>query len=96
MTMTPLEFVVLALACYRLTRLVLEDEIVAPLRERIWRRYSPTSGNNIGYLITCPWCTSIWVGSLLVVMYKIAPEPAFYVSCAFALSAIAGLIDRAS
>jgi hypothetical protein len=81
---------VLALAIYRVCRLVVEDAVTEKLRNRIWARYSITSG--IGYWITCYWCTSIWVASLFVGMYTMIPIPTLTVSYVLALSAVVGIV----
>lgn len=53
-----------ALAVKRLTRLVVEDQITAPIRELIWKKFGgPETGKGIGYMITCPHCCSIWISA---------------------------------
>jgi len=64
--MSAVGLAVLALATYRLTRLVTRDSITAPLRERVWRRFPPET-TRVGYVLTCEWCASVWTASLLVV-----------------------------
>jgi hypothetical protein len=88
--MTLLEFVILGLATYRLTRLITTDNIFETFRERIWKKYPPQS-SKLGYLITCDWCTSIWVASIVVASVMIIPA-LVYVYAVFAVSAIAGLL----
>lgn len=54
-----LTIITLVLAAYRLTRLVVADQFpFEPLRDR-------TVGSKIGYLLTCPFCVSVWVGGAL-------------------------------
>lgn len=54
-----LTVVALVLAAYRLTRLVTADVFpFEPLRDR-------TVGTKLGYLLTCPFCVSVWVGGFL-------------------------------
>ena len=89
--MTVLQFAILAFAAFRITRLVTRDVIFNPLREKIWNKYPP-SGDGIGYIITCDWCTSIWVSSLIVAMYTIATSFTFGVCCMFAISSVVGLL----
>jgi hypothetical protein len=86
-----LEYVILSLAVFRLTRLVTTDTILEKPRELIWRK-SPPEKNGIGYLVTCNWCTSIWASSLVFSMYKIATEPTMFVCSILALSGVAGII----
>jgi hypothetical protein len=60
-----------ALATYRLTRLVTEDELTAPLRDRIWETHPPES-SRLGYLISCPHCTSIYAGAAVSALAFVA------------------------
>ena len=85
-----LAFVVLALAAFRVTRLVVEDAVTERLREWVWRRVPPSRG--IGYMITCYWCTGFWVSLLLAVLYMMVPTATVAVALVFALSAVVGLL----
>ena len=87
--MTLLEFVILALATYRITRLITTDALFEPVRERIWKRFSLST--RIGYLVTCNWCMSFWVGSFVVLSAMIVTELVI-VYAVFAVSAVAGLL----
>jgi hypothetical protein len=89
--MTTLEFVVLGLATYRITRLVIRDELLARPRNFFWKKFPPEK-SLLGYLLTCPWCISIWVASILLISSIIIPEVTYAVGVVFALSAIAGLL----
>lgn len=82
--------VILALAVYRITRLIVQDQVLDKVRVAIWKRHNSSSG--IGYLITCYWCTSFWVSSLVVISYIIVPVPVTAIALVLALSAITGLI----
>lgn len=87
--MTVLEFIILGLATYRITRFVTTDALFEPLRERIWKRFPVNT--KVGYLFTCNWCMSFWVGSLVVLSAMIITELVI-VYAIFAVSAIAGLL----
>lgn len=90
-----MNYVILALAVTRITRLLTTDTIFSPLRDWVWRRFGNPGVSRIGYLFTCNWCTSIYVASLTVAMYKIAPVPTVTVSAVFAYSMVAGaILDR--
>jgi len=80
-----------ALATYRLTRLVVEDEITAPIRNRVWERHDPAD-SKIGYLLTCPWCVSIWAGAAVVTARHIAPATWEPVARMLTASAVSGMI----
>jgi hypothetical protein len=67
--MTPTDLVTDTLATVRLTRLVLDDEITASLRERAMEALIHTGGSRpalkpltdkLEYLLSCPWCASVW------------------------------------
>lgn len=90
-----LDLVILALAVFRLTRVITVDEIFSKVRTKIWER-SPAWKGGIGYMITCDWCTSIWTSSLVMSMYKITPEPTVFVCSVLSLSAVTGLLNRVS
>lgn len=90
-----LDGIILTLAVFRITRVITTDGIFSKIREKIWDK-SPAYKGGIGYLITCDWCTSIWVSSLVLSVYKIAPTPAITVWGVFALSGAAGLLSRIS
>jgi len=86
-----LTFAVDALTTFRLTRLIVEDEIAAPIREAVWKRYD-VSDSKIGYLLTCPWCVSFWVGAGVVAARYVAPGPWDPVARVLAMSAVTGVI----
>lgn len=52
-------FVVLTLASARATRLITEDKISFPLRQKAANKFG--ANNWFVYLIHCPFCTSVWV-----------------------------------
>jgi hypothetical protein len=80
-----------ALATYRLSRLVIEDEITSDVRNKVWKRYPPES-SKIGYLLTCYWCSSMYAASALEISRIIAPKTTRAVETALAASAVAGIV----
>lgn len=62
--MNALEAAASVAATHRLTRLVIEDEITRPIREAITDRWPESK---LAYLITCPWCVSVWAGAAMTV-----------------------------
>ena len=57
-----LAFVVVTLAVARATRVIVFDEIAAPLRRWILTKYPLPS--KPGKLVTCYWCSAVWVSLL--------------------------------
>lgn len=83
----PVLLVLYALAVYRLTRLVVADELTAPTREWIMER-----GPRWATFITCPWCVSIWLAAGWVLLATLAPPVAWFAGALLAFSAVAGLL----
>jgi hypothetical protein len=99
-----MDFVLLALACFRLTRLVVFDKITEFLRAPFFEEreeeneegfievyYFPKSTpikKFIGELLSCYWCTGIWVSAGLVVGYLYFPH---FFTPIILIAAIAGL-----
>lgn len=79
------------LATYRLSRLIVEDEITSPIRERVWKHHPPHT-SKFGYLFTCYWCSSVYAASALEISRIIAPKTTRKVETVLALSAIAGIV----
>ena len=90
------DMVVDGLAAFRLTRLIVEDEIVADLRSAWFRRHDPGT-TKLGYLVTCPWCTGFWVSAGVVAARAVAPRAWGPAAKTLALSAAVGILySRAS
>lgn len=96
-----LEVVVLALATWRLTSLLVwEDgpfEMFARLRHLLGVRYDETSlayGTNwFAKGVVCPACASVWFGTLWGVAYLLW-HPTWYIALPLALSAGAIALER--
>jgi len=86
----PFTFIVLALATFRLTRLITTDVITEFIRTWVWKRF-PLS-TKTGYLFTCDWCMSIWFASLVTISYTIVPTATLFVALPLALSAVVGIL----
>jgi len=112
MNMDAVTFVILGFACFRITHLIVSDEFMSFFRaffvnevnERdaqgrwiklqypklpMWRAY-------IGALISCPWCTGVWVGALLVIGWYLIPDIIFPISLVFAVSGLGVTVEMAT
>ena len=94
---------VLILACWRLTSLLVREsgpfEMFAKFRHLIGVRYVegstvPYGTNIIAETLSCAWCCSMWVGTVLAIAYVIDPGLTVLVSLPFALSAGAIIVER--
>lgn len=96
-----LEFVVLALATWRLTSLLVwEDgplEVFAKLRNRLGVRYDersqPYGSNWFAKGVICPACASVWFGFFWATAYLLWSD-VWWVALPFALSAGAMIVER--
>ena len=62
--------VIYALCVARLTRLVVIDTITGPLRD--WLRNRRQRGRVLTFVfdvVTCQWCTAVWVAAGCVALY---------------------------
>jgi hypothetical protein len=80
-----------ALACFRLTRLVTEDVVTQPFRQKIFDKHPPTE-ESWSYVLTCPWCASIWVGGGIALLRKFYPQAWNPAAEMLAFSAAVGLV----
>ena len=97
------EFVVAALAVYRIWRLLAEDDILEPARRRVLRYAGWEEGDDLpeGYrvkwrdFLVCPWCCGAWLSLLAVIAWSAVygwPGVIPFLATWFALSAAVGLI----
>lgn len=86
--------VVTVLAVARLTRLVTSDYLLAGPRARLIRRLGTES--KLSYLLTCPWCMSMWVAAPVVLTaYWHGTSPWYLIPAgALAASHVTGLLAR--
>ncbi len=96
------ELFVLGLATWRITSMIVNEEGPFQLFERfrymIGIRYDEHSEriatNVFAEGLSCVWCTSVWIGGLVVGLYLLCPKPTFIVSLICSVSAISILIER--
>lgn len=96
-----LEFLVLLLASYRVTRLLGQDDLppLVRLRERLTRPYMGQDGWEFGrptlaYFLSCPFCLGWWVSLAVYGAWLSAPRPTLYAMTPFAISGAVGLIAK--
>lgn len=89
-----LQFVILALAVFRVTRLLIEDSILEPLRERTTFQLDPR--NKFRELLECPWCLGMWISFAAAGLVLLWPAVITWLALPFALSAVVGLIAEHS
>ena len=99
--MTALNFVKDALAVYRLTKLVIDDELTSELREMAFAKLDVARASDripkrlidkTEYWLTCPWCASWWAAVALFALRRYSPGTYRLVSETLAMSAVTGVI----
>jgi hypothetical protein len=85
----PVALAVGGLAVFRLTRLLVEDKIAEPIRDRL----AANAEGRLAYFVTCPWCVSMWVAGGWAAVTVAAPAVAAPVGAALAWSAVSGLLS---
>ena len=103
----PWHALVLALAAYRLARLIGWDEFPPVAKLRAWATGQYTSkgpyvdGNHLLYrrpllehFLTCPFCQGFWTSVIVYLAWRFAPVETLYACAPFALSAAVGLISK--
>lgn len=91
--MLVLTLIVAALAVARITRLLVRDQLTISYRRWVINRWG--ENGKMGYLVHCPWCTSIWVA--LPIMPIAVFWPNRWILAILAIptaSMISGLLDR--
>ncbi len=86
MDLTWLNFIMIILASYRLTHLIVFDKITEFIRKPFLKdkKISATETKRVpksmfGYLLTCYWCTGIWSAILLGILFIFTPLFAKYI-----------------
>lgn len=89
--MNALMVTLVALATYRLTRLVTADAIMQPFRDWVANR----GRARLTYLVTCDWCLSIWVAPVPTLAVVLWPTNRLVIAAIVALgaSAVTGLVS---
>lgn len=87
--LTPLDLLIVALASYRLTRLITTDYVAR--RPRNWVELHAPGW--VGYLATCTWCAGWWVSLATWGAYYADVTAVSWVIVAFAVAGAAGLLN---
>lgn len=86
------ELVIIALASYRLTRLLVYDKVLNFLRDFITKKEHKSGFlNSTKYFLTCPWCAGVWMTLMIFVLFLIVPYGLFLVYI-LAISGIASFL----
>ncbi|MEC1523974.1 DUF1360 domain-containing protein [Neobacillus niacini] len=104
-----LNFTILALASFRLTRLIVFDKITEFLRAPFFDEIEEENEEGtievyylpkgtpikkfIGELLSCYWCTGVWVSGVVVCGYLFLPAVFMPIILVFAVAGLAALVE---
>lgn len=100
-------FILLALACYRVTRLVTTDKITEPIFDRLrfglehrwYAKHGPEGSDThfnskLAFMLSCPWCLGFWVSGAGTLLVSLAYGLDYPILTWLALSTIVGFLGR--
>lgn len=90
--MTPLTLTIYALATWRLSSLLCNEDGPADIFLRL--RAAVCDSPFLSGLLGCVWCCSVWVGAAWVLADLLAPDWSIRFALVFALSAVAIVLQR--
>ncbi len=101
--LSTVDYVLITLATWRLTRLFLYDAITKFFREQFWDLAKVGKGyelekpkfgprRTLADLLSCPWCFGTWAAATVIFFYLLTPYAIFPVMI-LALSAVASLMQ---
>ena len=67
------ESIVIILASYRMTRILVFEKIFKYFRDVLKRREDLYVIGTLSSIITCPWCAGVWVTLAIIVFYFLIP-----------------------
>ncbi|MDQ1004093.1 hypothetical protein QFZ28_004493 [Neobacillus niacini] len=104
-----LNFTILALACFRLTRLIVFDKITEFLRDPFFDEIEEENEEGkievyylpketaikkfIGEMLSCYWCTGVWVSAAVVGGYLLVPVVLAPIILVFAVAGLAAIVE---
>jgi hypothetical protein len=89
--LTMKEAVLVILASYRMTRILVFEKILKAFRDALKRREDLYVIGTIHSMVTCPWCAGVWVTLIIIVFYFLVPYGALLVYV-LALAGIASMV----
>lgn len=71
--MTFKQALVMILASYRMTRILVFEKIFKYFRDALKKRENLYVIGTIHSMITCPWCAGVWATLLIIALYFLVP-----------------------
>ena len=77
-SITPLGFLIVSLATFRLIRLFVYDTVTSYIHDYL-RKFDRGPKKTLKSLLSCPWCTGIWMALLVGFLYFLSPVTWFFI-----------------
>lgn len=74
MSLEPFELLILALAAYRVTRLITEDSIFDTPRNRLLAWLETHRLGKVAEALSCHWCTGVWASLAVYAVWLTATD----------------------
>jgi hypothetical protein len=74
-----IDAVLLIFATYRISRMIVYEKVFGYFRYLIRVRSGNSFFNSINNLITCPWCTSVWIALFFFDIYYMVPYGNYFI-----------------
>lgn len=98
------EFVVLCFATWRISSFLVNEtgpfDVFMKMREAVGithdedKKVAVIPERFLPQLLSCMWCTSVWVGFMWVLLFLLFPQAAFWIALGFAVSAGAIILEK--
>lgn len=85
------EIAILILAIFRLTRIVVFEKIFKFLRDIVKSKDKIAIFRTLKTLMTCPWCSGVWMSLVVFVVYYLVPYGKLFVYI-LSISGLASLV----
>jgi hypothetical protein len=95
-----LDIIILALAVFRLSNLIANEDGPLKMFDNLQEKLSYRAQTDGGVwvqaheLVSCPYCLSVWLGVAWAILFYTAPNASTWLALPFALSAITLILDR--
>jgi len=89
--LTMKEALLVILATYRMTRILVFEKILKHFRDALKRRENLYVIGTIHSMVTCPWCAGVWVTLTIIVFFFLVPYGALLVYV-LALAGLASMV----
>jgi hypothetical protein len=74
-----IDMLIISIATYRMTRLVVYDRIFKLFRD-ILRSFQGTGiGDSLKTIVTCPWCAGVWISLFNVAVFYLVPYGVLFI-----------------